>query len=147
VPEPSLDGYAGKNSQKLSDYYERLGANYLGRIENQTFAQREAMLLSPARKAPKPYGTDKKYQASPEYSRFRVDDIDGASPNAFGKARSIKGKDYMQIADIPGARPRYLETEERRKESYFRLRGHSVNEPSNAVLVDRRSKRLRHSVA
>ena len=110
-PTPDVDGFAGKGSQKLSDYYERLGANYLGRIENQTFSQRKK--LEPPR-PPHPYGTDKKYQASPEYSRFNVDDIEGARPNAFGKVASIKGKDYMKIEDIPGARPRYVEDEERR---------------------------------
>ena len=43
-----------------------------------------------------------------------MDDIEGARPNAFGKVASIKGKDYMKIEDIPGARPRYVEDEERR---------------------------------
>ena len=34
VPSPSLNGFAGKGTQKLSDYYEKLGANYLGRVES-----------------------------------------------------------------------------------------------------------------
>ena len=45
---------------------------------------------------------------------MRVDDIEGATPNAFGKVRDINGRDYMTVEDIPGAKPRYLAEEQRR---------------------------------
>ena len=45
-PSPSLDGFAGKGSQKLSDYYEKLGANYLGSVESQAFKQPPNVVFS-----------------------------------------------------------------------------------------------------
>jgi len=49
-----------------------------------------------------PYGTEN-HDFSPKGDRRRTDDIDGASPNAYGNARFLTGKDYMNIADIEGA--------------------------------------------
>ena len=93
---------AGKDSQKLSDYYERLGGNHYGRYEKQTFHQ-----AAP----PMPAGQDSRFKSLPR-SRLDVEDIEGTSPNAFGNAAKFKNKDssyMMQTIDIPGARPRYLE--------------------------------------
>ena len=61
-----------------------------------------------------PEGYDEPRDYSPKVNRFSTDDIEGASPNAYGKARYITGKNYMDIQDIPGAKPRYKEIEERR---------------------------------
>ena len=88
-------------------YYEPLGAWYMGRIENATHDNRGL--------EPRPYGLDQNQRdLSPKSDRLRTDDIDGASPNAYGRARYLQGKDYMNIQDIPGAKPRYRELIERR---------------------------------
>jgi len=72
---------------------------------------------------------------------MRTDDIDGASPNAYGKVRHIQGRDYMQIQDIKGAKPRYIEQEELR-EKLVRARQNSILDVSDINQFDRRSKRL-----
>ena len=36
-------------------------------------------------------------------------DIEGARPDPFKKIKNIQGLDYMNVQDIPGARPRYIE--------------------------------------
>ena len=65
---------------------------------------------------------------------MKPNDIDGASPSAFGKQRYITGKDYMDTKDIPGTKPRYLEVEEKRRElaknavSIRKQRGDSILE-------------------
>lgn len=115
-PKPQ-DGFAGKDSIGLSQYFEPVGAWYLGRIENHTL---DVDLL--------PYGKDKA-DYSPKGDRHRPNDIDGATPNAYGNARKINGKDYLDISDIPGAKPRYIEMAERRErmEAYLgERRGNST---------------------
>jgi hypothetical protein len=37
-----------------------------------------------------------------------ISDIAGAKPDAFGKLRNIKGRDYNNVNDIPGAMPKFL---------------------------------------
>ena len=76
---------AGKDSQKLSMYYEPLGAWYMGRIEN---------MIAPNSPQPRPYGMDDR-DYSPKGDRLRTDDIDGATPNAYGNARYIKERNHM----------------------------------------------------
>jgi hypothetical protein len=34
--------------------------------------------------------------------------IQGAQPDAYGRLRNIKGRDYNAINDIEGARPKYM---------------------------------------
>jgi len=41
APYQVEDGFAGKDSLQLAQYYEPLGAQYMGRIENQTFDKSE----------------------------------------------------------------------------------------------------------
>ena len=56
---------AGKDSQKLSMYYEPLGAWYMGRIENTTDVKDQ-----------RPYGMDDNHHNySPKSDRLRTDDI------------------------------------------------------------------------
>ena len=103
-PQQYAGNFAGKNSLKLAQYYEPLGGWNFGRIEQNTFDNR-------------PNGVEIASQGSnsPKADRMLTDDIDGTKPNAFGRAaRFAQGKDHMSIGDIPGAKPRYLELEERR---------------------------------
>lgn len=79
-----------------------MGAFYNGRIENHTF---DPNLL--------PYGKDQR-DYSPKGDRHQNKDIEGTTPNAYGNARKINGKDYLDISDIPGTKPRYIEVAQRR---------------------------------
>ena len=36
-------------------------------------------------------------------------DIPGAQPDAYGRLKYIKGRDYNNVADIRGAKPRFME--------------------------------------
>ena len=38
---------------------------------------------------------------------MQTKDIEGALPNAFGKVKDIKGRDYINITDMPETQPRY----------------------------------------
>ena len=76
-------------------------------------------------------------------SRLHIGDIEGAKPNAFGKASAIKGKVYMNTEDIPGARPRYLAEEAKRVANLTQLRENAAQiSESAAIQIDRRSRRL-----
>lgn len=97
---------AGKDSYKLAQYYEKLGAQNMGIFEHNTqFGGRD--------QNSRPYGVGDKNDYNSTIDRHHTDDIPGASPNAYGKARYITGKNYMDIQDIPGAKPHYREVEER----------------------------------
>ena len=85
-----LEGFAGKNSAKLANYYDPLCAFY----ENSTNV-----------KGLPPYGREDK-DFSPKGDRRRTDDIHGATPNAFGNARFVNVRDIMDISDIPGSKPK-----------------------------------------
>ena len=68
----------------------------------------------------RPYGVDQHQPGtiSPLNSnRLKNDDIEGSKPNACGHARRFQGKDYMNVEDIPGAKSRYRELEERRAQA------------------------------
>ncbi len=72
---------------------------------------------------------------------MQTDDIDGAQPNAFGKVSAIKGRDYMQVEDIPGAKSRYLEQSQLR-DKLAKAREKDFLDVRDINEYDRRSKRL-----
>ena len=87
----------------------------------------------------RPYGVDQQQTGnlSPMNSnRMKNDDIDGSKPNACGHARRFKGKDYMNIEDIPGAKSRYRELEERRAHARDMSQGDHSRSGSNLDVRD-----------
>jgi len=57
-----------------------------------------------------------------------IHDIPGAQPDAYGKLKFIKGRDYNDIKDIIGAKPSFLERPPLNKESYTLLTKDITNE-------------------
>ena len=113
----------------------------MGRIYNATFKYTGELSSTVQQK---PYAIDEKMRSPRSSSALRCDDIEGASPNAFGKAKDIKGKDYMKVNDIEGARPRGLEREEHRALITGKNRRKDVEDYKYAEsTMERRSKRLR----
>ena len=61
-------------------------------------------------------------------------DIEGAVPNAFGKVKNIKGRDYININDISGTESKY-KIDKFTNKSHFNLESKDVTEEGKRQFV------------